>query len=256
MTEEQARTAPTPMSAVANEAETAARLRARLEDVFSRIARERMAGLPMVNERVRVEAFGFERLDNWHVGVMLTPWFMNLMLLPAEDAPAAHAMIGAIGDTQRMTLPAGRVDCIVGGEEGIGRWLACSLFSPVFEFADHAAAAETARAALRALLTPEGSDPAEAATPEADERDDAAKLEQAFASGFARAAAGTQRQRLAGEAAAESERARARRALEQERRAAQQRAQEEAAKREKERLAAGEGVDLQRRFLLFGRARG
>ncbi len=255
MTEEQARTAPTPMPAVANEAETAARLRARLEDVFSRIARERMAGLPMVNERVRVAAFGFERVDNWHVGVMLTPWFMNLMLLPAEDAPAAHAMIGAIGDTQRMTLPAGRVDCIVGGEEGIGRWLACSLFSPVFEFADHAAAAETARAALRALLTPEGSEPAGAATPEADERDDAA-LEQAFASGFARAAAGTQRQRLAGEVAADSERARALCALEQERRAAQQRARKEAVKREKERLAAGEGVDRQRRFLLFGRARG
>ena len=241
-------------SGAAAEAEAAA-IRARLEEAFGRIARERMAGLPMMNERLRVQAFGFERLGEWHVGVLLTPWFMSLMLLPAEDAERARGVLEPIGATRRIALPAGHVDCIVGGEEGVGRWLSCSLFSPVFEFADHEAAAETAQAALKMLLTSDSPESAESASAAGNmsKDDDAAALEAAFAGGFARVAAGAQRRRLRGEAAPGSEEARARRAEERERRAAEERARAEAARAEQQRRAAQEGVDARRRALLFGR---
>ena len=235
--------------------EGAARVRARLEEAFGRIARERMAGLPMMNERLRVQAFGFERLGEWRVGVLLTPWFMNLMLLPAEGGEDGEEGIpelaGAIGETRTVALPAGRVDCIIGGEEGVGRWLFCSLFSPVFEFADHAAAADTARAALEMLLTPPVR---EDATGGNDAEDDAAALEDAFAGGFARVAAGAQRRRLRGEQVPGSEREQARRAEERERRAAEEQSRARKAREADERRAAAEGVDLRRRALLFGRA--
>ncbi len=43
-------------------------------------------------------------------------------------------------------------------EEGIGRYLMCSLFSPVFEFADQQTAVATAEAVMAGLMAEENRD--------------------------------------------------------------------------------------------------
>ncbi|MEM9181746.1 MAG: [NiFe]-hydrogenase assembly chaperone HybE [Pseudomonadota bacterium] len=122
----------------------------RLEVAFRRIARERMADIPILNPEIEVEAVGFQSWEEEHFGVLVTPWFMNLMLLPhdeANDEPSPRS-----GDKACVTFPAGEFEFIYGNEDEIGRYRMCSLFSPMFEFEDHAAAVATAREVLKGIM--------------------------------------------------------------------------------------------------------
>jgi [NiFe] hydrogenase assembly HybE family chaperone len=120
---------------------------ARLTTVF-RAAAARMHGLPVVNPALDVEAVGFAPWDEHWLGVMVTPWFMNLALLPRNrDAwrPLAR------GEKRRYAFPAGEYEFVGADDPVLGTYMVCSLFSPMHEFADQATArlvASLARAAL------------------------------------------------------------------------------------------------------------
>jgi [NiFe] hydrogenase assembly HybE family chaperone len=122
---------------------------ARLEAAFRAIAAGRMRGLPFVNPSLAVEAVGFAPWDAHWLGCLVTPWFMNLVLLPREAA-AWHSV--PAGDKVAYRFPAGVYEFIAGREEAIGEYQVCSLFSPMLEFADHESARLTAQAALGALF--------------------------------------------------------------------------------------------------------
>jgi [NiFe] hydrogenase assembly HybE family chaperone len=126
-----------------------------LELVFHRIERERMQGLPILNPALQVRAVGFRAWQGHCLGVLITPWFMNLMLLPSEG-DAWQGM--TIGDKQLQLLPSGPYEFILGEESGVGRYQVCSLFSPVFEFADQETAETTAEAVMQALMSPQNRD--------------------------------------------------------------------------------------------------
>lgn len=131
---------------------------AELETAFARIRVERMADVPILNDALRVEAVGFTAWREEALGVLVTPWFMNLMLVPAEPA----AWCGQRpGEKSIVSLPGGDFEFIAAFEEGVGDYRMCSLFSPVFEFADHDTAAATAAAVMERLLAP-ASEAAEA----------------------------------------------------------------------------------------------
>ena len=53
---------------------------------FERIHRERMTGMPMLNPALAVAAVGFERRDADWRGVLVMPWGIGLLLLPATEA--------------------------------------------------------------------------------------------------------------------------------------------------------------------------
>jgi [NiFe] hydrogenase assembly HybE family chaperone len=122
---------------------------ARLEAAFRAIAAGRMRGLSFVNPSLAVEAVGFAPCDAHWLGCLVTPWFMNLVLLPREAA-AWHSV--PAGDKVAYRFPAGVYEFIAGREEAIGEYQVCSLFSPMLEFADHESARLTAQAALGALF--------------------------------------------------------------------------------------------------------
>jgi [NiFe] hydrogenase assembly HybE family chaperone len=130
----------------------------RLEAAFRAVDAERMQGLPFVNAAIDVEAIGFAPWRHYWLGVMLTPWSMNLLLAPRE--PGAWRPLPP-GDKRRYTFPAGIYDFIGAREESIGEYLVCSLFSPVLEFADHATARQTATFALEALFDPANAEDSE-----------------------------------------------------------------------------------------------
>lgn len=126
----------------------AAELSRRLEQVFERIHQTRMRDMPVLNPALRVTAVGFRPWGNQWLGVMVTPWFMNLMLLPeAQEWDALDA-----GAKQIHTFPSGDYEFVAGFEPAIGAYQSCSLFSPMFQFAQHEAALATARACLDAVM--------------------------------------------------------------------------------------------------------
>ncbi len=122
-----------------------------LVSIYREIAATRMEGVPVLNTALDVAAFGFGEFQDYRLGVLLTPWFMNLVLLPLDGEEYAKNA-PQVGEKLFVNLPAGQVEFIVGYEEAIGHSLSCSLFSPVFEFEDQAAAEETAMAALAEIL--------------------------------------------------------------------------------------------------------
>jgi len=120
-----------------------------IEAVFADIAATRMAGLPICNPALNVEAVGFRLADSGHwVGALVTPWAINLLCLPGHaDWPAAQA-----GSHYDWAFPSGVYGFIVADEARLGRYHLCSLFSPAGEFASHEQARLTALAAITALF--------------------------------------------------------------------------------------------------------
>ena len=81
-----------------------------------------MRDLPLYNDKISIEAIGFRPFgEDASIGVLLTPWFMNLIVLPVK--PAAMDM-AAIGRTSVVELPVGRRNFVIDGDEAIGLYKA------------------------------------------------------------------------------------------------------------------------------------
>jgi [NiFe] hydrogenase assembly HybE family chaperone len=125
---------------------------ARLAGAFDRVHRERMAGLPILHTGLAVAVVGGRDWQGHWLGVLITPWCMNLVVVPAPGSTYAAA---GEGTTLRLAFPAGRFDFIVSSVEDLGPFAACSLFSPMHGFADQAGAEAVAAEVLAELFTPE-----------------------------------------------------------------------------------------------------
>jgi [NiFe] hydrogenase assembly HybE family chaperone len=129
--------------------------------LFTSIAQTRMSGVPILNASLRVEAVGVEPCgaadadgEPGAAGILITPWFMNLVWFPLErtDRPARS------GTTRSRVFERGSFDFICAHEPVFGDYEACSLFSPMFDFADQDTARETANSVLQELRRPAGSE--------------------------------------------------------------------------------------------------
>lgn len=159
-----------------------------LEALYRDIAASRMDGVPILHPRLAVAAVGFEADADGRgaSGVLVTPWFMNLVWMPLPPQAARFAglptpeagagtAVSAAAPPEAATAPLGlgctrerrigntRFPFIGSGEAPFGPFEACSLFSPMLEFEDHAAALATARAVLEHLRTNAPGEDADAA---------------------------------------------------------------------------------------------
>lgn len=121
----------------------------RLTEAFRAVGETRMQGVPVLHPGLHVEAVAFEAFGNGALGVLVTPWFMNLMWLPSDDAEAIP-----VGTTRVRELGGERLEFIGALEASFGAYEMCSLFSPMSDFADQDAARETACEVLRLLRKP------------------------------------------------------------------------------------------------------
>lgn len=146
-----------------------------------RLAAERLRGLPIFNEALHVEAVGFRVWEGQWLGVVITPWFMNLTLAPADPA-AWHSL--PVRGKRKLRLPAGNFEFIGAEDPQVGEFQTCSLFSPMGDFADQEGARLVAQLSLQALF-----DPAHAEAPPAPPGADGAVRASVAASAAAPAAA-------------------------------------------------------------------
>lgn len=121
---------------------------AALEAAF-RAREANMQDLPIYNGLLRVEAVGFRPFCGQLAGVMITPWFINIILLPLTEASST----APDGTSVQQNFPCGSFEFLTGQIKGVGAFQSCSLFSPVHQFADHAVARATAQAAADELFT-------------------------------------------------------------------------------------------------------
>lgn len=125
----------------------------RLQQAFERIARTRMAEMPLNNPRLDVATVDFRADDAgaFALGVLVTPWCMNLLRLPLHNGLHDQLGVLGVGITGTHDIGARRFDFIGAHEPDVGPFETCSLFSPMFEFADQVAAVSTAKEALKEL---------------------------------------------------------------------------------------------------------
>ncbi len=126
--------------------EAAKKIGEKLAALYAAVRAGSMRDMPICNDALGVEAIGFRAFGESAVGVVVTPWFMNLIVAP-EDPLASSSPV-------RVALPAGDVECAPASLDGFGSILACSLFSPMFECSEMSAAREAAREAMKALFDP------------------------------------------------------------------------------------------------------
>ena len=125
---------------------------AALERSYQRIARTTMRDLPVCNPVLTVEAVGFRPWHDVWLGVLISPWFMNIVLLPPDPQVWCGVTEGAV---RVRTLPAGEYEFTLARLAGFGELMSCSLFSPMSGFEAQSVAREVAGFALQALLEPE-----------------------------------------------------------------------------------------------------
>ncbi len=141
-----------PGSTAAVEAAEIEDVTARLVADFREIWHSKMRDVPMVNKLLTVEAVGFEMIDGRPLGVLISPWFMNLVQLPAADEDWSALEPGA---KELIAFPSGEYEFIHNTREMIGGYKACSLFSPMGEFKSQMQAQEVAAAVMVALFDAE-----------------------------------------------------------------------------------------------------
>lgn len=118
---------------------------------FERVHTQRMLGIPVLNPLLEVEAVGFrwgETPESWDdavaEGVLITPWFMSLVRLPARVLPHGNR----VGRKFVRDFGCERFDFIAGHDEAVGYHETCALFSPMQGFASQQSAVDTALEAL------------------------------------------------------------------------------------------------------------
>jgi [NiFe] hydrogenase assembly HybE family chaperone len=122
---------------------------------FQVIHEEHMQGLPIVHPDLVVEAVGFAPWEAHELGVLITPWFMNLVLLPDDSQYDGLAQ----GEEVEFRFPSGPCDFTVNQEEGVGAFLSAILFRTVINFPGQTFAREVALEALKSLHTVPAVDP-------------------------------------------------------------------------------------------------
>ena len=119
---------------------------------FTEVWHAKMRDVPMVNKVLQVEAVGFMIHEGRPLGVLISPWFMNLVQLPAEGEDWSDLVPGA---KEVISFGSGDYEFIHNAREMTGGYKACSLFSPMGEFKTQAQAVDVARAVMVALFEEE-----------------------------------------------------------------------------------------------------
>ena len=117
---------------------------------FTEVFNSKMRDVPMVNHALHVQAVDFRPWEGGFLGVLVAPWFMNLIFLPPEGYPLKPAT-----EKEVIRFPSGDYEFLHNSRELTGPYLACSLFSPMGDFTSQLQATDVARAVMVELFKPE-----------------------------------------------------------------------------------------------------
>ena len=145
-----------PGSDAAAEAALLSGLTAKLVTEFTEVWHAKMRDVPMVNKVLHVQAVGWQMYQGRPLGVLISPWFMNLVMLPAKDEDWSGLVAGAKED---ISFASGTYEFIHNVRDMVGGYKACSLFSPMGEFKTQAQAVDVAKAVMVALFDSENMAP-------------------------------------------------------------------------------------------------
>ena len=120
-----------------------------IEQTFNKIHIENMQGIPILNPAIEVQALGFQEIEGRVLGIIITPWLMNVVILPKDDEDWGHMQLG---DKRPHEFASRTYKFMLNEIDGIGLCQTHSLYSPMREFRCHEQAIAAAQAFLDGLL--------------------------------------------------------------------------------------------------------
>lgn len=123
-----------------------------LEAMYQQVYVDEMKGLPICNDDIKVQAVDFQLWEDHWVGILITPWFTNLLIIRQEGQQWPEFTLGKY-HKKEIIFPAGAIKFTPRFEPQLGQYLCCSLVSPMTEVATHQQALRDAKNAMRQLLT-------------------------------------------------------------------------------------------------------
>jgi [NiFe] hydrogenase assembly HybE family chaperone len=130
-----------------------------LQRHYERVYHARMQGLPFVNPALAVATIGFRAHGDDQVGVLLTPWYMNLVVLPGDAT--GYATESACVE---YALPGGVMEMTVHCADVPGRYLSALLYRDVTAIPDMTWARRLAEDILLQLFDASAAEPSPALT--------------------------------------------------------------------------------------------
>lgn len=120
-----------------------------LVETFNRIHLENMQGIPILNPAIGIEAVGFQEYEGRVLGVIITPWLMNVVLLPRDGEDWTNM---ELGHKQPHEFGSRVYKFMINEYEGIGICQTHSLHSPMRNFTSHEQALLAAQESLDELF--------------------------------------------------------------------------------------------------------
>ena len=121
----------------------------RVANVFERIHREQMAGLPLLNKALCVTTLGFQDFEGRILGILITPWMMSLLMFPA---PQDEWQTKALGSKHSVAFPGGNYRFLINVIDELGVCQMHSLYSPMHRFGTQESVIAEASAFMDKLL--------------------------------------------------------------------------------------------------------
>lgn len=101
-----------------------------ITQAFRQIEQNQMQGLPVCNEQLTTEIVGLTRFQAYWVGALITPWTLQMIMLPAT----ADAEQLVESDHRTYEFPQGKVVFMTTENEALGPYQSCALMSPLHSF--------------------------------------------------------------------------------------------------------------------------
>ncbi len=107
-----------------------------------------MRGLPILNPRLAVEATGIREFGDHVIFVMISPWFMNLVVLPGTEEWNGSDQ----GECCEFEFPGELLEFSVCHDADFGTFLSTVLFRTMSDFPDQDMARDVAMEVVRELF--------------------------------------------------------------------------------------------------------
>lgn len=141
-----------PGTATESERALLARSAEALTRVFAETRRDARDATQILNPTLSFEVVGLRLHEGRPLGMVVTPWFMSFVWLPAEGEDWSALDDGA---SETVTFPSGAYTFTHHLDADLGGYKLCKVFSPMSDFHAQGQAVDMAHALLQALFDPE-----------------------------------------------------------------------------------------------------
>ncbi|MCW8947451.1 MAG: [NiFe]-hydrogenase assembly chaperone HybE [Sedimenticola sp.] len=121
-----------------------------ITQAFRQIEQNQMQGLPVCNKLLTTEVIGLTRFNECWVGALITPWTLQLIMLPAS----AEAEQLEEGDHRAYEFPQGKVVFMTTENDALGPYQSCGLMSPLHSFESQEQIRQTATEVMELMFQP------------------------------------------------------------------------------------------------------